>query len=97
MNVVSRQTLVAFWTKHPQSKGVLSQWFSAARRAEWKTPQDIRAEYNSADFLGDNRVVFDLGGNNYRVVVRVSYRFKQVLIKFVGAHAEYDRIDASKI
>ena len=97
MNVVSRQTLVTFWTRHPQSKGVLSQWFLAARTAEWKTPQDVRAEYNSADFLGDNRVVFDLGGNNYRVVVRISYTFKQVLIKFVGTHAEYDRVDASKI
>jgi mRNA interferase HigB len=97
MNVVSRQTLIAFWTKHPQAKGPLNQWFSAARRAEWKTTQDIRADYNSADFLADNRVVFDLGGNKYRVVVRVSYTFKQVLIKFVGTHAEYDKIDATKV
>ena len=57
----------------------------------------MRESFGSADFLADNRVVFDVGGNNYRVVVRVSYRFKQVLVKFVGTHAEYDRIDAASI
>jgi len=57
----------------------------------------VRESFGSADFLADNRVVFDVGGNNYRVVVRVSYRFKQVLVKFVGTHAEYDRIDAASI
>ena len=97
MNVVSRQVLIAFWTKHPDSKGVLSHWYSAAKRADWRSPQDIRAEYNSVDFLSDNRVVFDLGGNNFREVVRISYLFKQVLIKFVGSHADYDHIDANTI
>jgi mRNA interferase HigB len=97
MNVVARKTLQAFWMRHPKAKGPLTTWYRLARAAEWKTPQDVRDSFGSADFLGDNRVVFDVGGNNYRVVVRVSYRFKQVLVKFVGTHAEYDGIDAETI
>jgi mRNA interferase HigB len=68
-----------------------------ARAAEWSTPQDVRETFGSADFLADNRVVFDVGGNNYRVVARISYPFKQLLVKFVGTHAEYDRIDATSV
>jgi mRNA interferase HigB len=97
VNVVSRPILIAFWTKHPEAEAALSAWYNQARAAEWRTPQDIRAQFNSADFLGDNRVVFDVGGNKYRVIVRISYTFKQVLIKFVGTHAEYDKIDAATV
>jgi mRNA interferase HigB len=97
VNVVSRRTLVAFWTIHPRAKGPLTAWYAMAKAAEWKEPQEVRAQFGSADFVGDNRVVFDVGGNNYRLVVRISYRFKQVLIKFVGTHAEYDRIDAETV
>lgn len=97
MNVVARRTLVEFWRRRPTAQGPLSAWFEIARAAEWRTPNDIKAQFNSADFVGDNRVIFDVGGNKYRIVVRVSYRFKQVLIKFVGTHAEYDRIDPETV
>lgn len=98
MNVVARRTLVNFWTKHPASQGPLEAWFSAARAATWKTPQDIRDQFGSADSLADNRVVFNIGGNNYRLTARVSYTFKQVMVKFVGTHREYDDLkDAGKI
>ena len=97
MNVVARRTLVEFWTRHPRVKGPLSAWYDLARSAEWRTPQDVRNDFNSVDFVGDNRVIFDIGGNNYRLVVRISYPFKQVLVKFVGSHAEYDRIDPASI
>lgn len=97
MNVVALKTLQAFWTKHPRAKGPLTTWYKLARAADWRTPQDIKDTFGSADFLADNRVVFDIGGNKYRVVARVSYTFKQVLVKFVGAHAEYDEIDAEVV
>jgi mRNA interferase HigB len=97
MNVVTRRRLADYWRRHPEAEGPLAAWFSLAKASEWKTPHDIRTQFNSADFLGDNRVVFDVGGNKYRIVVRVSYKFKQVLIKFVGTHAEYDRIDAETV
>ncbi|MEI9965852.1 MAG: type II toxin-antitoxin system HigB family toxin [Caulobacteraceae bacterium] len=71
----------------------MSAWFEIVRAAEWRTPNDVRALFNSADFVGDNRVIFDVGGNKYRIVARISYPYKQMLIKFVGTHAEYDSID----
>jgi mRNA interferase HigB len=68
-----------------------------AKAAEWRTPQDIRDQFRSADFVADNRVIFDIGGGAYRLVVRVSYRFKQVLVKFVGTHRDYDGIDPATV
>ncbi|CAN7439970.1 type II toxin-antitoxin system HigB family toxin [Phenylobacterium sp. LjRoot164] len=97
MNVVALRTLQAFWARHPNAKGPLTTWYKLARAAEWSTPHDVRETFGSADFLTDNRVVFDVGGNNYRLVARISYPFKQVLVKFVGTHAEYDRIDATSV
>lgn len=97
MNVVTRKTLVAFYALHPRATAPLSAWYKHARAANWTSPQDVKTDFNSADFLADNRVVFNIGGNKYRIVVRISYTFKQVLVKFVGTHAEYDAIDAATI
>ena len=97
VNVVSRRTLMAFWTIHPRTRGPLTAWYAMAKAAQWRSPQDVRSQFGSADFVGDIRVVFNVGGNNYRVVVRISYAFKQVLIKFVGTHADYDRIDVDTV
>jgi len=97
MNVVTRKRLETFWKTHPQAKAPLVAWYKIAKAATWTSPQEIRDLFNAADFLADNRVVFDIKGNDYRLVVRVSYTFKQVLVKFIGTHAEYDRIDATTI
>lgn len=97
MNVVALRTLRAFWAKHPAAKAPLTAWYAIVKAAEWKSPQDIRDQFNSADFVGDNRVIFDIGGNKFRLVARVSYTFKQVLVKFVGTHNEYDRIDPETV
>jgi mRNA interferase HigB len=64
-----------------------------AERAVWATPKDIEDQFGSIDFVADNRAIFNIGGNRFRLVVHVSYEFKSVLVKFVGTHAEYDRID----
>jgi mRNA interferase HigB len=93
VQIVSRKTLVAFWERHADARLPLEAWFIAASKAEWKTPQDIRDQFGSADFVGDNRVIFNIGGNKYRLIVRVSYAYKAVMIKFVGTHREYDKID----
>lgn len=97
MNVVAKKTLQAFWTKHPASKASLAAWYDHAKGADWRSPQDIKDDFRSVDFVGDNRVIFDVGGNNYRIVARISYTFKQVMVKFVGTHKEYDRIDPETI
>jgi mRNA interferase HigB len=97
MNVVTKKRLEEFWSLHPKAKAPLSSWYKVVKAAEWKSPQDIRNQFNTADFVGDNRVIFDIGGNNYRVVARVSYTYKQVLVKFVGTHEEYDAIHPETI
>ncbi|MEQ1950803.1 type II toxin-antitoxin system HigB family toxin [Mesorhizobium yinganensis] len=97
MQVVSRRTLIASWEKHPKAEAPLSNWFVAVRAAEWRSPQDIRNDFSSADFIGDDRVIFNIGGNNYRLIAHVSDTYKSLLIKFVGTHAEYDSIDPETV
>jgi mRNA interferase HigB len=97
MNVVTRRKLQEFWTRHPNAQAPLVAWHNHVKAAEWASPQDIRNDFRSADFLADNRVIFNIGGNSYRLVVRISYTYKQVLVTFVGTHAEYDRIDPSTV
>jgi mRNA interferase HigB len=97
MHVLKRKTLVDFYTKYPASKGALEAWFDEAKRASWLMPDDIRKRFNSADFIAGNRVIFNICGNNYRLIVIVQYKAKRVLIRFIGTHKEYDKIDAEKI
>jgi mRNA interferase HigB len=98
MQIVARRALRLFWEKHPQAEAPLRNWYTIASKAAWASPADIKAQFGATvDFVEDNRAVFDIAGNKYRLVVHVSYRFKRVLVKFVGTHAEYDRIDADTI
>lgn len=97
MRVISKATLEAFWNVHPDSKQPLLAWHDEAKSAKWAAPQDIRNQYASASFIGNNRVIFNIKGNNYRLIVAVAYRFQAVYIKFIGTHAEYDRIDAATV
>ena len=75
----------------------LAAWIEEARTSSWQTPQDIKQRYRSASFIGRNRVVFNLKGNEYRLVVAVAYRFQAIYIKFIGTHAQYDAIDAETV
>lgn len=97
MNVISKKTLVEFYNKHPQAKAPLEAWYAEAKKAVWATTQDIKDNYASASFLSDNRVVFNIKGNDYRLVVHIDYKRHIVRIKFVSTHKEYDRIDAETI
>lgn len=97
MNVVARRTLVAFWTRHPTAQAPLSSWYRIAEGAEWRTFADVRATFNSADQVGDGKVVFNIGGNNYRLVGLIAYRTQRVFILWVGTHAEYDKIDVTRL
>jgi mRNA interferase HigB len=75
----------------------LQTWFEDANHATWVHPQDIKLRYASASFVGSNRVVFNIKGNEYRLIVAVAYRFAAVYIKFVGTHRQYDDIDAATV
>lgn len=93
----NRATLRAFWEKHPDAEGSLRAWFDEVEGADWASPQDIRKRYGSADFLGNDRVIFDIRGNHYRLIVHVVYRFHAVYIRFIGTHAEYNKVNAATI
>lgn len=97
MRVISKAVLIAFWIRHPAAKQALQTWFEDATHAQWKTPQDIKLRYSSASFVAANRVVFNIKGNEYRLVVAVAYRFAALYVKFVGTHAEYDAINAATV
>ena len=97
MRVISKASLVDFWVSHPASKHALQTWFEDASRASWRSPQDIKLRYCSASFVSSNRVVFNIKGNDYRLVVAVAYRFGAVYIKFLGTHKQYDALDAATV
>ena len=95
MQIVALRTLRQFWKKHPQAETPIRVWYASVSKAEWKSPADVKRQFGTTiDFIADNRVIFDLSGNKYRLIVHVSYTYKRVLVKFVGTHAEYDRIKA---
>jgi len=98
MQVIARRTLRQFWERHPQAEEPVRLWYDCVVSAEWRRPADIKEQFGSSvDFIGDNRVIFDIGGNNYRLVGHVSYSYRRVLVKFIGTHAEYDRIDPETV
>ena len=97
MRVIARRTLCRFSARHPDAETSLRAWFAEAKNAEWATPQSIKERYRSASFVGNDRVVFNICGDKYRLVVLVKYEFRTVYVRFIGTHAEYDKIDAEEI
>lgn len=99
MHVIARKTLVEFYNRPDcrDAKGALESCFYEAKNAQWQTPSDIKAHHGSASILKYNRVVFNLGGNKYRLVVRINYNSRTVFIRFIGKHKEYDLIDPEEI
>src|SRR3972149_1912645 len=97
MHVISIKTLREYWQARPDSEEPLKAWKAEAEKASWKAPGDIKKRYRSADFLKGNRVVFNIKGNEYRLVVKIHYNTGTVFIRFIGTHAEYDKINAEEI
>jgi mRNA interferase HigB len=98
MQVIVRRTLREFWQRHPRAEGPIRAWLAVVARQKWTGPNEIKRIFGTTvDFVGDNRVIFDIGGNKYRLVVHVSFKLGRVLIKFIGTHREYDRIDPETV
>ena len=99
MHVISRKKLVEFYkhSGHHGAKGPLEVWYYEAKHAQWASPADVKTHYRSASILKNNRVVFNIAGNKYRLVVRINYNSKTVFVHFIGTHQEYDKIDAEVI
>lgn len=99
MRVIAKSTLIKFW-RQPEcadSKGALQSGYDETIKANWKTPQDIKERYRGASICANNRVVFNIAGNKYRLVVEMQYRAGIVWVKFVGTHAQYDQINVETI
>ncbi|MGC9215814.1 type II toxin-antitoxin system HigB family toxin [Acidithiobacillus sp.] len=97
MRVIAVSTLRAFWERCPDAEQPLKAWYDEARNASWTQPAEIKAQYRSASILKNRRVVFNIKGNDYRLVVSIAYRLQIVYVKFVGTHQEYDEIDAETV
>lgn len=97
MRVVAKKILREYWEKQSDSEDQLKTWFKEASKAKWISPNDIKAEYPKASILKSGRVVFNICGNKYRLIVQINYKRQWVFIRFIGTHDEYDKVDANKI
>jgi mRNA interferase HigB len=100
MRVIALSTLKTFWTddpKHSDASGPTLSWYREVLKAQWSKPSEVKDQFGNASILRDGRVVFNIGGNKYRIVVWINYAYKVVYIRFIGTHEQYDEIDAQTI
>ena len=97
MRIIALSTLRTYWENHPDARQSLQAWSADARHALWKSPADIKAVYRNASILANNRAVFNIKGNDYRLIVAIHYQLGIIYIRFVGNHKDYDRIDATVV
>lgn len=98
MQIIAKSTLRTFWEREPRAEAPLKAWYTIASQANWAGPADVKSAFGTTvDFVGDNRVIFDIGGNKYRLIVHFAYPFRRALIKFVGPHKDYDKINPETI
>ena len=91
MTLVGQDKIDAFVKRNAQARKAMQAWVTEVKHAHWKTPQDIKNRYRSADFLKNNRVIFDIKGNSYRLLVKVAYKTGVVFVEWIGTHGEYDK------
>ncbi len=97
MRILSKRTLREFWERHPDVEQPLLAWYREVEKEDWSTPAQLLDRYPTASIVGTDRAVFRIKGNSYRLVVRVNYQKRILYVRFVGTHAEYDRVDAEEV
>jgi len=97
MRIIAKKTLIDFWEMNKDAEQPLKAWYHEAKIAAWTKPSDIKKLYADASILKNSRVIFDIAGNKYRLVVAIRYEFKIIYIRFIGTHKQYDKIDANTI
>lgn len=97
MRVIAKKILREFWEKNNDCEQQLKSWYQEALKAEWKNSNEIKLEYPSASIIGDNRVVFNIKGNTYRLIIKLNFDYQMIWIRFIGTHADYDKINAKTI
>ena len=95
--IFSKSTLREYWEKHPDTEQYLKTWYETAMRSNWKTPNDVKQTYATASILKSGRIVFNIKGNSYRMVVKFNLLKQWAFIRFIGTHTDYDKIDADTI
>jgi len=95
--IIAKRTLREFWEKHADSEQYLKTWYDTVKSSNWESPNDVKRTYAHASILKDNRIVFNIKGNDYRLVAKFNFERKWAFIRFIGTHADYDRIDANMI
>ena len=97
MNVISRKTLAGFYEVHADAKAPLETWYKVCKKATWSNFNQVRGAYPASDVVGDDRVVFNIKGNKYRLVVRFSFRYKTIQVKWIGTHSDYNEINVLEV
>jgi mRNA interferase HigB len=97
VHIVSKKTLKDYYSKHKETKSQLEAWYCEAKNSNWNNPVEIKEKFRTASIIGDNKVVFNIKGNKYRLVTKINYRMKTVYIKFIGTHKEYDKINVEDL
>jgi mRNA interferase HigB len=103
VNVIAKSALVKFWSDLPKgapretAEAAMTEWYATASKASWSNFSELKKTFNSADIVAGNKVIFDVGGNKYRIVGLVAFRTKRIFVLFVGTHAQYDAIDVAKL
>ena len=95
--IIANKVLREFWEQYPDSENYLKTWHETAKKSNWLTPNDVKNSYTHASILKENRIVFNIKGNSYRLIVKFNFERQWAFIRFIGTHKEYDRIDATKI
>jgi mRNA interferase HigB len=97
MRIVAKSTLQAFWRRHPDAEGPLLAWYREVEKEDWEGPANVKEKYRNASFVKGNRIVFNIKGNDYRLIIKANYKYRMLYVRFVGTHAEYDKIDAEEV
>lgn len=97
MQIIAKGTLRDFWGLFPDAEESLLAWYREVEKEDWDTPAKVKAKYGNASIVGDNRVVFNIKGNDYRLVVKINYEYRVVYVQFVGTHAKYDKINVEEV
>jgi len=95
--IFAKSTLREYWEKHPETVQYLKTWYDIAMNSDWRTPDEVKQTYVNASILKDSRIVFNIKGNSYRLVVKFNFEKQWIFIRFIGTHSEYDKIDVNTI
>lgn len=95
--IIAKRTLRELWEKHAEAEQYLKTWYDTTKNSDWKTPNDVKNTYANASILKHERAVFNIKGNDYRIIVKFNFEKSWIFIRFIGTHAEYDKIDANTI